>query len=131
MKKQSSYQKLKAENKKLMGDIYKLVMEPDTMMGLSIKVRYKMKFGVVDACLSGSRSIPMGSGIFTGGLISREKTEAMLPELFKEEINEAIDQKEMSTEEAKLISTKLANQLNSDPEMRNYLIEIANKLIKK
>ena len=44
MKRISAYQKLKQENLKLKQDIYNLVMNEHSEIGLTVKLRYKLKF---------------------------------------------------------------------------------------
>ena len=44
MKRINSYQNLKQENLKLKQDIYNLVMNEHSEIGLTVKLRYKLKF---------------------------------------------------------------------------------------
>jgi len=55
--KKSSCQKLKEENKKLLKDIYAIVMQPLTLKSIETELRYKMKFDLEDIIMSGSHTI--------------------------------------------------------------------------
>lgn len=83
MKKQSSYQKLKAENEQLKQDIYKMVMEPEKIETLMTIERYRLRFETIDAIMSGSRD---RGPLFTGGGIIDMLTNA--PILTESENNE-------------------------------------------
>jgi hypothetical protein len=64
-----SYQKLKEENARLKSDIYKLVMEPETLDGIGVRFIWETKFGMANVALSGSRGKPNADGTFTIGRI--------------------------------------------------------------
>jgi len=53
--KKSSHQKLKEENQKLRTDIYNLVMKEQSFDSLRIREVYRMKFGMTDMIMSGSK----------------------------------------------------------------------------
>jgi len=67
MKKQSSYQKLKTENQKLMADIRILAMPPkgfkETIKFLDVKALYQIRFSQVDAIMFGKSPIDAVIGI--------------------------------------------------------------------
>lgn len=48
-KKKSSYQKLKDKNKQLQIDIYNLIRNPETTVGIQTKIRHEMDFKLMDA----------------------------------------------------------------------------------
>jgi hypothetical protein len=54
--KKSSYQKLKAENEKLLNDIRILVTEPESMSAIEINALYTMRFEQESIILAGSPS---------------------------------------------------------------------------
>ena len=62
MKKLSSYQKLKAENRRLKQDIYDLVMEEDEFKKMDVSFRYRLRFQMIDFAMLGSRKIPCKTG---------------------------------------------------------------------
>lgn len=57
MKKLSSYQKLKENNRQLRADIYTLVFDPDSMDAHSIKARVNIRKGTEEAVMYGSSTI--------------------------------------------------------------------------
>jgi len=70
----SSYQKLKEENACLREDIYRLVMEHETLKCAEVKVAWEIKFGLVDAVMYGNRtlvaeSMPINNLITSGGIL--------------------------------------------------------------
>ncbi len=56
MKKLSSYQKLKAENRRLKQDIYDLVMRRNEFQGLCVYTRYKLNYTQTDIMMFGNRT---------------------------------------------------------------------------
>lgn len=62
MEKQSSYQKLKAKNIKLENDIYKIIMDENSMNSIELKAMYAMKFDTQKAMMFGELPIKNRSG---------------------------------------------------------------------
>ena len=57
MKKISSYQKLKAKNRKLYSDIRVLIEQPNTIQALEIQSFYKMKFDGEESAMYGRAKV--------------------------------------------------------------------------
>ena len=65
MSKKSSYKKLKEENERLKKDIYTLVMKPDSIDALSLKMQYAHKFEIDNLMFAGSHEVEVNlTGIF-------------------------------------------------------------------
>lgn len=54
--KRSSYQKLKAENRRMLQDIFHIIYHPDGLYGMTIIAKYRMRFDFEQTVLFGSRT---------------------------------------------------------------------------
>jgi hypothetical protein len=65
MRKLSSYQKLKKKITNLETDIYYLVEEPDTENGITVRLKYEMKYALDREVWRGSGSSTNIQGLFS------------------------------------------------------------------